>query len=182
MPKPILSRAQDILIGFIRKRPRLRNFWRFWSSLPMNDKQPWTLARVKALDVADDLAKYRTEFNLPDDVIYLDGNSLGALPKRAQTRVRDITEKQWGQDLISSWNTHDWVSLPITVGEKIAPLIGAASGQVVCCDSISVNLFKLLSAAIRLNGTPTRTKIISSHDNFPTDLYIAQGLQGLLGE
>lgn len=140
------------------------------------------LTDVERLDSNDPLAQYRDEFNIPDNTIYLDGNSLGALPKRVKQRVREVTEQQWGNDLISSWNQHDWVNLPQQVGEKIAPIIGAAEGQVICCDSISVNLFKLLSAALSCNGTTDRNKVISSHDNFPTDLYIAQGLQGLLGE
>ena len=136
---------------------------------------------LQALDANDPLAAYRDQFYLPNDVIYLDGNSLGALPNRVKQRVKETTEHQWGDDLISSWNKHQWVNMPEQVGEKIAPLIGAAKGQVVCCDSISVNLFKLLGAAISFNGTATRTKVISSHDNFPTDLYVAQGLEQLLG-
>ncbi|ASG65046.1 kynureninase [Idiomarina piscisalsi] len=140
------------------------------------------LTDVERLDSNDPLAQYRDEFDIPDNTIYLDGNSLGALPKRVKQRVREVTEQQWGNDLISSWNQHDWVNLPQQVGEKIAPIIGAAEGQVICCDSISVNLFKLLSAALSCNGTTRRNKVISSHDNFPTDLYIAQGLQGLLDE
>lgn len=140
------------------------------------------LTDVERLDNNDPLAQYRDEFDIPDNTIYLDGNSLGALPKRVKQRVREVTEQQWGNDLISSWNQHDWVNLPQQVGEKIAPIIGSAEGQVICCDSISVNLFKLLSAALSFNGTTCRNKVISNHDNFPTDLYIAQGLQGLLGE
>ena len=136
---------------------------------------------IKTLDKQDPLQSYREQFSLPENTIYLDGNSLGALPTRVKQRVQAVTEQQWGEDLISSWNTHDWVSLPQRVGDKIAPIIGANPGDVICCDSISVNLFKLLSAAVQFNTSRQRNKIISSRDNFPTDLYIAQGLQGLLG-
>ena len=139
------------------------------------------LDEIKTLDKQDPLHSYREQFSLPKNTIYLDGNSLGALPTRVKQRVKAVTEQQWGEDLISSWNTHDWVSLPQRVGDKIAPVIGASTGDVICCDSISVNLFKLLSAAVQFNTSRQRNKIISSHDNFPTDLYIAQGLQGLLG-
>ncbi|MBL4741859.1 MAG: kynureninase [Idiomarina sp.] len=139
------------------------------------------LDEIKTLDKQDPLQSYREQFSLPKNTIYLDGNSLGALPTRVKQRVKAVTEQQWGEDLISSWNTHDWVSLPQQVGDKIAPVIGANPGDVICCDSISVNLFKLLSAAVQFNASRQRNKIISSSDNFPTDLYIAQGLQGLLG-
>lgn len=136
---------------------------------------------IKTLDQNDPLASYKAQFALPDKVIYLDGNSLGALPNRVSERVQETTRQQWGQDLISSWNKHQWVTLPQRIGAKIAPLIGANADEVVCCDSISVNLFKLLAAAITFNGTPARNRIVSSHDNFPTDLYIVQGLETLLG-
>lgn len=140
------------------------------------------LTEINVWDQHDPLSHYRDQFSLPPQTIYLDGNSLGALPKRVKQRVKEVTEKQWGEDLISSWNTHQWVDLPQQVGNKIAPIIGANRGDVICCDSISVNLFKLLSAAITFNGTPSRNKVISSSDNFPTDLYIAQGLEQLLGQ
>lgn len=114
------------------------------------------------------------EFHIPNDVIYLDGNSLGPLPYKAKNRALEVVNQQWGEDLIASWNTHDWIGLPLKVGNKIAPLIGAVQNSVVCCDSISVNLFKVLSAALKINAN--RTKILSQTDNFPTDLYMAQGL------
>jgi len=131
------------------------------------------------LDQADVLAHKRKEFKLDPKLIYLDGNSLGALPLACIERARDVVENQWGKDLISSWNTHHWIDLPTQVGEKIAPLLGAASGQVICCDSISVNLFKVLSCAISMR--PDRRLLLSQHDNFPADLYIAQGLSEMLG-
>jgi kynureninase len=134
---------------------------------------------IIALDKADPLAKKRLEFDLPANTIYLDGNSLGALPKSVKSRVAEVVSQQWGNDLIKSWNSHSWIDLPIKVGEKIAPIIGAAQGQVMCCDSISVNLFKLLCSALTLNSE--RSVVLSTKDNFPTDLYMVQGLSDLLG-
>ncbi len=134
---------------------------------------------VLELDRLDPLARCRDSFALPGNTVYLDGNSLGALPRAAAARVAETVQQQWGADLISSWNRHRWIDLPETVGEKIAPLVGAAPGQVICADSISVNLFKLLSAALKLR--PERPLVLSAADNFPTDLYMAQGLSSLLG-
>lgn len=135
---------------------------------------------LNTLDAEDPLASLRQEFLQPEGVIYLDGNSLGMMPLSAQQRIREVTEQQWGRDLISSWNKHQWIDLPVTVGERIARLIGAAPGQTVCCDSISVNLFKLLAAALSMQKG--RNKVVSTKDNFPTDLYMVQGLEDLLGE
>ena len=134
---------------------------------------------ITALDKADPLAKKRFEFELPANTIYLDGNSLGALPKVVKSKVAEVVSQQWGNELIKSWNSHNWIDLPIKVGEKIAPIIGAAQGQVICCDSISVNLFKLLCSALQLSSG--RTVVLSTNDNFPTDLYLVQGLSDLLG-
>ncbi|GAA58160.1 kynureninase [Pseudoalteromonas sp. BSi20652] len=134
---------------------------------------------IVGLDKADPLASKRDEFELPAHTIYLDGNSLGALPKAVKSRVAEVVTQQWGNDLIKSWNVHNWIDLPIHVGEKIAPIIGAAKGQVICCDSISINLFKLLSSALTLNTG--RNVVLSTQDNFPTDLYMVQGLSDLLG-
>ena len=134
---------------------------------------------ISALDKADPLAKKRLEFDLPTNTVYLDGNSLGALPTVAKSRIADVVSEQWGNHLIRSWNDHHWIDLPISVGNKIAPIIGAEPGQVICCDSISVNLFKLLSSALSLNSA--RSIVLSTQDNFPTDLYMAQGLSELLG-
>lgn len=119
------------------------------------------------------------QFSKPEGLIYLDGNSLGMLPSTVAERVHTVVQQQWGHDLINSWNQHDWINLPLTVGDKIGQLIGAAPGQVVCCDSISLNLFKLLAAALQLR--PGRISVLSTEDNFPTDLYMVQGLQQLLG-
>jgi len=124
---------------------------------------------------------YRTQFALPDDVIYLDGNSLGVLPKAAIAAVQKTVEEEWGNGLIRSWNTADWVNAPRRCGDKIARLIGANAGEVIACDSTSVNLFKALLTALALQAkSPERNVIISDIDNFPTDLYIAQGLRDLL--
>ena len=135
---------------------------------------------ILKLDAADPLAHKRGDFVLPQNVIYMDGNSLGPLPVGVTERISDVLSQQWGQDLIHSWNAHQWIDLPTTVGEKIAPLIGAAPEQVICCDSISINLFKLVASALALN--PQRKIVLSQRDNFPTDLYMAQGLAKLLGE
>ena len=129
---------------------------------------------MQKLDRNDPLADKRLEFALPDNIIYLDGNSLGALPLVALERSQQVMEQQWGRNLVTSWNTHQWIDLPTQVGEKIAPLLGAASGQVICCDSTSVNLFKLLCSALAMQQN--RRVVISQKDNFPADLYMAQGL------
>jgi kynureninase len=131
-------------------------------------------------DARDPLADFRDRFTLPDGVIYLDGNSLGPLPAAAVDRLAAVMRDQWGRDLIKSWNDHDWISLPARLGDKIAQLIGADAGEVVVADSTSVNLFKLLAAALPLR--PGRPVILSEERNFPTDLYVAQGLAGLLGD
>lgn len=136
--------------------------------------ESWSL-----LDSNDPLANLRDEFQIKDGMVYLDGNSLGALPKRVIKRVRETTEAQWGEDLIASWNTHHWIDLPVRVGNKIGALIGAKSGQTVCCDSISVNLFKALACALKHQHN--KTEILTTKDNFPTDIYMAQGLQSLIG-
>ena len=133
---------------------------------------------VTWLDENDPLAGKRDEFDLPDGIIYLDGNSLGAMPRLALERSRQVMEQQWADDLVTSWNKHRWIDLPLEVGEKIAPLLGAAPGQVICCDSTSINLFKLLCCALDMQHP--RRIVLSQQDNFPADLYMAQGVsQGL---
>ncbi len=127
------------------------------------------------------LAEYRHQFSIPDGVIYLDGNSLGVLPNATAAAVAKTVEQEWGNGLIRSWNTADWVNAPRRCGDKIARLIGANAGEVIACDSTSVNLFKALLTALALqNEQPQRNVIISDIDNFPTDLYIAQGIRDLL--
>ena len=130
-----------------------------------------------ALDRADPLASLRRHFVLPPGVHYFDGNSLGPLSRASRQRVAEVMEQQWGQDLISSWNLHRWIDLPRRVGAKIAGLIGAAPEEVTVADSTSINLFKLLSAALDLR--PGRPVILSETSQFPTDLYMAQGLAEL---
>ena len=131
-----------------------------------------------ALDRADPLAALRDEFVLPEGVIYLDGNSLGALPRRTAARVADVAAHEWGEGLIRSWNDAGWIDLPQRIGDKIAALIGARPGEVVVADSTSLNLFKSLSAAVALQGAdaPARRVILSERGNFPTDLYIAESV------
>ena len=128
------------------------------------------------LDAADPLAPLRHLFALDEvdaqNIVYLDGNSLGVLPKAAINRVREVVEHEWGVGLIRSWNAAGWIDLSQRIGDKIAPLIGARAGEVVVADSTSVNLFKALNAAAALN--PNRKRILSERTNFPTDLYIAE--------
>ncbi|MFT4082748.1 MAG: kynureninase [Nocardioides sp.] len=135
---------------------------------------------AEALDAADPLAPLSGLFDLPDGVIYLDGNSLGALPRSAARRAREVIAEEWGSGLIRSWNTADWITLPHRVGDKIARLIGAGAGEVVVADSTSVNLYKVLATALGIAAadpsTAGRRVVLSERSNFPTDLYIAQGL------
>jgi kynureninase len=130
------------------------------------------------LDAKDALRPLRELFSLPANTIYLDGNSLGAMPKTATSRVAQVVNQEWGQDLIRSWNSASWFDLPQRMGNKIAPLIGAKANEVVVTDSTSVNLFKVLSAALHISAqdAPTRKCVVSERSNFPTDLYIAQAL------
>ena len=132
-----------------------------------------------ALDRVDPLAATRDKFDLPDGIIYLDGNSLGPLPKGVAARVGEVVERQWRDDLIKSWNIHNWDKLPLSVGDRIAPLIGAGPGEVLAGDSTSVNLFKLMAAALDLH--PERKVIVTQSNNFPTDIYLAEGLIRHLG-
>ncbi|MBC7956495.1 MAG: kynureninase [Cytophagales bacterium] len=131
-----------------------------------------------ALDAQDPLASLRDRFDLPEGVIYLDGNSLGVLPRTTAARVQQVVTDEWGIGLIRSWNTAGWIDLPRRVGNKIAKLVGAGEDELVVADSTSVNLFKVLSAALRIThaDSPTRRSIVSERSNFPTDLYIAESL------
>ena len=129
-------------------------------------------------DAQDPLRTLRDLFDLPPGVIYLDGNSLGALPRAVPARVAQVVAQQWGQDLIKSWNSAGWFALPRRVGDRIAPLIGAGAGEVVATDTTSINLYKVLSAALNIaaQDAPGRRTIVSERSNFPTDLYIAEAL------
>ena len=132
-----------------------------------------------ALDAQDPLAALRRQFHLPAGVIYLDGNSLGVLPAAAPARVAAAVQQEWGEGLIRSWNSASWVTLPHRVGDKIGRLIGARPGETLAGESTSVNLYKVLAAAILLvkqRGDAARRVIVSERSNFPTDLYIAEGL------
>ncbi|CAN5837958.1 kynureninase [soil metagenome] len=131
-----------------------------------------------ALDRADPLAPRRDLFELDDGLIYLDGNSLGALPKAVKGRLSEAVEAEWGRGLIRSWNDANWIDLPSRGGGKIAALIGAAPDEVIAADSTSVNLFKLAAGAMAMR--PGRKVILSEPGNFPTDLYILQGLAQFL--
>ncbi|TCJ37084.1 kynureninase [Parafrankia sp. BMG5.11] len=131
------------------------------------------------LDAADPLAPFRDRFALPEGVIYLDGNSLGARPKAAEERVLQVVRKEWGEGLITSWNQADWIGMPQRIGDKIGRLIGAGEGEVIACDSTSINVFKASCAALSL--APERSVILSERGNFPTDVYMMQGIETLTG-
>jgi kynureninase len=130
------------------------------------------------LDARDPLAPLRELFDLPDGTIYLDGNSLGALPRATATRVQQVIAEEWGGDLIGSWNSAGWIDLPRRVGDKIARLVGAGPGELVVADSTSVNVYKVLKAALAIaaSDSPGRNVIVSERTNFPTDLYVAQSV------
>jgi kynureninase len=129
-------------------------------------------------DAADPLRSLKSLFSIPEGVIYLDGNSLGVMPKTAADRAAQVVTQEWGQGLIRSWNNAGWFDLPQRLGNRIAPLIGAKDHQVIATDSTSINLFKVLSAALSIAAidNPKRRTVVSERSNFPTDLYIAQGL------
>lgn len=131
--------------------------------------------RAAEFDAADPLAGYRQRFTLPEGVIYLDGNSLGALLKATPAALARVVESEWGEGLIRSWNSAGWFDMASRIGGKIAPLIGARPNEVIACDSTSVNLFKLIAAALHMR--PGRKVVLSEPGNFPTDLYMIAGLE-----
>jgi kynureninase len=138
-----------------------------------------TLADVRALDAADKLRPFRDRFVIPEGLIYLDGNSLGVLPRAAIAKARTVVEEEWGSELIRSWNSRGWIEAPQRIGAKIAALIGARPHEVIVADSVSVNLFKLIVAAAPLS--PDRKGLLSESGNFHTDLHIAGGAAELAG-
>ncbi len=148
---------------------------------------PITRDHCLGLDQLDPLAEQRRAFALPDGVVYLDGNSLGALPSKTMTRLREVIEGEWGGGLIDSWNSAGWIEAPRRVGAKIARLIGADENEVICTDSTSINLYKALGAALRMQharpraGQNHRHVILSERGNFPTDLYVAQAITDAFG-
>ena len=136
-----------------------------------------------ARDAHDPLAPLRGQFDLPQGVIYLDGNSLGARPTASLARAQDVIAREWGHDLIRSWNTAGWFDMPRRLGDRLAPLVGARPGEVVVTDTTSVNLFKALAAAVHLQAdgpNAARRVIVTERSNFPTDIYMAQGLASWL--
>jgi len=137
-----------------------------------------TLAEAQKLDAADPLAFARERFRLPNGITYLDGNSLGALPVATASALSRTAEREWGDGLITSWNKHGWIDAPGRIAAKLAPIVGAKPNELLVADSTSVCLFKLLAAA--LAARPGRTTIVTERRNFPTDLYVAQGLADLL--
>jgi kynureninase len=138
------------------------------------------LVRAKAQDAQDPLATKRALFHLPEGVIYLDGNSLGALPRSIAARMQEALQQEWGEGLIRSWNDANWYPAPQRVGAQIARLMGAKAHEVIACDSTSINLFKVLCAAAQ--ALPERHIIIGEEGNFPTDAYITDGVATLMGK
>jgi len=138
-----------------------------------------TLDTVRALDSDDPLSRFRVRFVLPEGLIYLDGNSLGAMPKALPERVSEMLHREWGAHLIGGWLKDGWMEKPLALGDRLAGLVGAGAGEIAIVDTTSINLFKLLSAALAMR--PERRVILSNTENFPTDLYMAQGLIRQLG-
>ncbi|WP_298191779.1 kynureninase [Novosphingobium sp.] len=139
----------------------------------------WSREALEALDRADPLARFRDQFQLREGLVYLDGNSLGALPRRTMARLQQTVAEEWGEGLITSWLGADWMAAPRRVGDKIARLLGADPGEVIVADSTSINLFKAMTAALSLR--PERSVILSETGNFPTDLYMMQGIAAFSG-
>src|SRR6202163_3767521 len=136
-------------------------------------QQAHTREAMTARDLADPLRGFRERFVVPEGLIYLDGNSLGLMPRTAASVLNHTIEQEWGHDLIRSWNSAGWFDMPLRLGDRVGALMGAAPGQTVVCDTTSINLYKAIHAAIGLR--PDRDVIIAEDDSFPTDLYIVEG-------
>lgn len=132
------------------------------------------LAAIEAMDAADGLRTMRERFILPEGLVYLDGNSLGVASKAAFTELQAAATEEWGQDLIRSWNTAGWFDMPLTLGDRVGRLVGAAAGQTAVCDTTSINIYKALHAAMALR--PDRKVIVAEAGSFPTDIYMAEGV------
>ena len=132
------------------------------------------LSAVEAMDAADPLCSMRERFVLPEGVIYLDGNSLGAASPAVFGELQKAATQEWAEDLIRAWNTAGWFDMPIVLGDQLGRLIGAAAGQTVVCDTTSINIYKVLHAALAMR--PDRHVIVAEGDSFPTDLYMAEGV------
>jgi len=145
----------------------------------MSDALPHTRDACVARDQNDPLRPFRERFLLPDGVIYLDGNSLGPIPRAAPDVLRRTIVQEWGHDLIGSWNSAGWFDMPVRLGDRIGKLLGAEAGQTVVCDTTSINLFKALHAAIALR--PDRDVVVAESGSFPTDLYIIEGAMNSAG-
>lgn len=146
-------------------------------SMPVHDR-----SHAESLDAADPLSRWRDEFAISDpELVYLDGNSLGMTPKRTVDAVRQVIETQWPNDLITSWWKHDWLNLPLLVGDELAPLIGALPGEVVVNESTTVCLFQLVNVALDLSSSdPSAARVIAIEDTeFPTDRYVVDGIARL---
>jgi kynureninase len=150
----------------------------------MKATPPTTRDACLAADAADPLRRFRDDFALPEGVIYLDGNSLGPRPRTSSATAARVLEQEWGTGLIRSWNTAGWFELPGRLGDKLAALLGAGPGEVVVTDTTSLNLFKSLAAALRIQreAAPERKVIVTERDNFPTDIYMAEGMVDFLDQ
>lgn len=145
---------------------------------------PSTREECLELDRRDPLAPFREEFVLPEGIVYLDGNSLGARPKGASERAAQVIEQEWGEGLIRSWNTAEWFTLPARLGDMVGRYLGGSSGTAVVTDTTSINLFKAASAALRIveERSPGRRVIVTQRENFPSDIYMMEGLAEQLGQ
>ena len=145
-----------------------------------NEEKRISRAMCELHDANDSIRACRDRFDLPEHTIYLDGNSLGALPRRTPLRVNELLRNEWGESLIKSWNKHDWATFPQRVSMKLACLLGANASEVIIADSTSVNIFKLLAGALVLPDVESRRIIVSERGNFPTDLYMVEGVNAML--